>query len=358
MSDRTRRLPQPVRSVLVLTKHNFMGDTIVSIPMLRAARQVFPGAKITLLTGKAAMGALQHCPYVDTIVPYAPRDNEYSPLKLRAKLRTVGGRPDVCLVADRSFRSAAIAVLMRGRVRAGFDTEGRGFLLNRPVPYRTDAHEAECCLDILRAVAPEGKDSPPYDASLELWATDEERSQGAAALTERGVDLASGVPLVGIQPGASYPAKQWPAEKFAEVADALTARGARIVLIGQGDAEKESAARMTQAMHGAAPVDLINATKLRVTMGVLPHLSLFIGNDTGVNHMAAGLGVPTIGLFGPTLAYKWGNEGPHNKVLTAPDGELSRLEAAPVIEAANELLGRSGGKRSDVSASLAVGGRR
>lgn len=333
------QLPRPVRSVLVVTKHKFMGDTIVAVPMLRAAHRVFPDAHVTLLTGEQAAIALENCPFVHEFVCYAPRDGKFQPLKLRAKLRAAAGRPDLCLIADRSFRSAMIALLAGGRVRAGFDTEGRGFLLNRPVPYRTDTHEAECCLDILRAVAPDGGDTLPYDAAPQLWTTEAERKRGGEALHQHNVAPGSDLsPLVGVQPGASYAEKQWPAERFAEVADSLTALGARIVLIGAGEREKEAARMMKAAMRGPQPADLTGATRLRDTMGVLTHLSLFIGNDTGVNHIAASLGVPTVGLFGPTSARKWGNAGPRGQVIAAPDDTLSHLPTAPVLEAASVLL--------------------
>jgi heptosyltransferase III len=103
---------------------------------------------------------------------------------------------------------------------------------------------------------------------------------------------------------------------------------------------------MRQAMRGIPAIDLTSQTNLRETMGVLANLSLFIGNDTGINHIAASLGVPTIGLFGATSAVKWGNVGPQNKVLTAPDGDLTRLEVGPVLELARHLL------RTGVAVSL------
>lgn len=338
MTSRQNPYLQPVRSVLVVTKHNFMGDTIVAVPLLRAARRTFPEATIALLTGHRAKDALAGCPYVNHIECYDPRCRDFSSLKLGSRLRRVlGGRPDLCLIADRSFRSAQIALVAGGRARAGFDSEGRGFLLTHRVPYRPDAPEAECCLDILRVVAPEGQDEPPYDPAPELWATPAERERGAQILAEQGLHPGE-APIVGIQPGASYPAKQWRSDGFAEVADAVSAQGARVVLIGYGDREKEAAQALRQAAKGPQPVDMTGATGLRDTMGVLTHLSLFVGNDTGVNHIAASLGVPTVGLFGPTLAQKWGNVSPRNRVLAAPDGDLTRLEIRPVVDTACTLL--------------------
>ncbi len=244
-------------------------------------------------------------------------------------------RPDLCLVANRSFQSALAAVLCGGRVRAGFASEGRGWLLTHRVPYAGDRREVECYLDILRAVAP-APEGEPYDPSPRLWVTDAERARGAELLAGRE---ALGPVLVGLQPGASYAAKQWRLEGFAAVADALAGDGAGIVFLG-GPGEEEAARACRRAMRAPA-VDLTGATTLRETMGVLSHLALFVGNDTGVNHIAAALQVPTVALFGPTSARKWGNTGPKAAVLAAPGGEIARIEAGEVITAARRLLGRA-----------------
>ena len=95
-------------------------------------------------------------------------------------------------------------------------------------------------------------------------------------------------------------------------------------------------------------IDLTGKTRLRETMGVLTHLSLFVGNDTGVNHIAAALGVPTIALFGPTPAHKWGNIGPRSRVIIAPDDDMTRITTPSVVDAALDLLG---GERHAVALS-------
>lgn len=334
--DRTKR----VRSVLVITKHNFMGDTIVATPLLRAIRQVFPEAAITLLTGKQAAQTLLEFPFVDNVVEYDPKRTQKgiaATWRVICDLRQkIGGSPDLCLVADRSVRAAVISLLVRSRLRAGFDTEGRGGLLTHRVPYDGEKRESECCLDILRAVAPEACEGHYFDPMPLLCVTEMERKRGAAILRERE---AIGPLLVGIQPGASYRGKQWSAAHFAEVARALAADGAGIVLLGSGDSERKASRQLREAAGEQIPiVDLTGETSMRETMGVLTHLSLFIGNDTGVSHIAASLKTATVSLFGPTLSEKWGEASPRNLVLAAPDGKLSKLEVAPVLAAARSLL--------------------
>jgi ADP-heptose:LPS heptosyltransferase len=105
---------------------------------------------------------------VDTFERYNPRGGEKNILnfvRFAVQMRRTT-RPDVCLVADRSFRSAVLAVLCGAKVRAGYDSEGRGKLLTHPIRYNPDRSEIECHLDILRALAPDNSD--PYDSCARL----------------------------------------------------------------------------------------------------------------------------------------------------------------------------------------------
>jgi ADP-heptose:LPS heptosyltransferase len=210
-------------------------------------------------------------------------------------------------------------------------------LLTHRVAYRPDQPETECILDVLRAVAPD-EPSRPYDSRPALCLTDSEHARGRAILAEKGASFSL---LIGVQPGANYAAKQWEARKFAQVAEALATEnpGAAIVLLGKGKTEADAARALRHALPPTVNViDLTDATGLRETMAVLGQLRLFIGNDTGVNHLAAALGVPTVGLFGPTSAQKWGNTARIGVVVAAPDGDLGGLSVAPVLDAARLLL--------------------
>lgn len=337
--DQRIRNPQNIpRSVLVITKHHFMGDAIVTVPLLRATRQVLGDkTRISVLTGAAAATVLDGCPYTDKIVAYNPKVDRGYLRQVRFLREVEETRPEMCLVVDRSFRSAVLAATTRANVRAGFAVEYRSMLLTHPVAYKMDRREIECCLDILRAVVPDGPGPDRYDPTPELWISETERAQGRRLLESIG---ATGFPtLIGIQPGATFAIKQWDTDRFAAVADALVAdRETAIVLIG-GKKETETAKRMCELVSSQTPIfDLTGTTNLRETMGLLAHMSLFISNDTGVAHIAAGLQTPIVTLFGSTIAHKWGNYGPYNAVIRAEGNDLSRLPAEQVTLAATRIL--------------------
>ena len=115
MSRPTAPEPASVRSVLVLTKWRYMGDTVVAVPLLSGVRRAFPAARVALLTGPSAAVILENCPHLDRIIAYDPYRANRGPLALVRQWRTIRRevRPDLCLVANRSFRSALIALFSR-----------------------------------------------------------------------------------------------------------------------------------------------------------------------------------------------------------------------------------------------------
>ena len=326
-----------IQRILIATKFRFIGDTLLAIPIFRAARAQWPHAHIALLTGKNARLLLQNNPYLDEIIEFDPysRDRGTGPyLRLVRRLRR--GRFDLCLALNRSFHSALTPWLAGARVRAGFKSEGRGPLLNRRVDYDREKSEIACYFDVLRAVAPEA----PVNPALELWVSDAERQAVAARLRAALGEECSRLRLIGIQPGASIPGKRWPPERFAAVADALAADDpqARIILVGGPDEAEAAQAMLARCAPEtqARTVNFAGAFDLRGSLAVISRLRLFLGNDTAVMHSAVALGIPTVALFGPTNPRKWGNYGPCHRVLEAPGGVDGGAGVGP---------GRRGGAR-------------
>ena len=315
---RASSLP-PVGSVLILTKHRYIGDTIVATPLLHAVRRAFPGARVRLATGAAAACVLRGCPDVDEILtsPICPVGTDR---RFRAGLRQMldlrrRDRPDLCLIADRAFGAALAACAAGGRVRSGFDTEGRGCLLTHRVAYGGTRHETELCLDLLRAVAPASVDAP---AGLpRLTVTEEEIDAAWARLAER--HITPDTLLIGMQPGSKdRVTREWGAERFAAVADGLADQfGARILLLGTAD-ERVVAQRVADAMRTPPPLILSGETGIREALALVACCRLWIANDGGLLHAAVALGRPTVGVFAAAKVARWGYNTPRNRTLFAP----------------------------------------
>jgi heptosyltransferase III len=153
-------------------------------------------------------------------------------------------------------------------------------------------------------------DPPP---APRLW-TAPRHDQAAAAL------LPPGGPVLAIGPAANWRGKQWRAERFAELALRLTAAGAplagaRVAVLAAAH-ERTQAAPLLAALPPARRIDLVGRVDLLTAASVLRRAALFVGNDTGIMHIAAAMGTPTLGLFGPSLPEHYAPWGPHTAVAS------------------------------------------
>lgn len=138
--------------------------------------------------------------------------------------------------------------------------------------------------------------------------------------------------FLAIHPGSGAAAKNWPAERFARLASSRTAGGGRWLLVA-GPADREAVASL-QRVPGAVVAECLPS---RVLGAVLSAAGLYVGNDSGVSHLAAAAGAPTLALFGPTDPVSWAPRGPLVATLRSPDGTMAGLHSAAVEQAAADL---------------------
>lgn len=328
-------LHRPIKRILVTTKYRFIGDTVLSVPLVRAAANHWPEAQITFLTGGLACELLQNCPYIaDTVEfdPYRKADQGIGPyLRLLANLRR--RRFDLALILNRSFHGALTAALAGVKHRASWaGFQQRDLLLHDLCCYDPNRSEIECYLDVARAVAP----AISTDPRLELWVSAKERAGVPAVVRHAKV-------AVGLQPGSRHAEKCWPPEQYAALAGELlrTNPSMRILLLGGPEERAESAAVLASGPPELRSriIDLTGTLSLRETLATITYLTLFVGNDTAIRHAAMALDVPTIALFGPTSAEKWGNSmPPRHQVLVSRSASMAGIALGDVLGAAREVL--------------------
>ncbi|MGV3614997.1 MAG: glycosyltransferase family 9 protein [Fimbriimonas sp.] len=287
-------------------------------PLLDALSTRYP--RIATLTAPFVQPVLWHPKRWADPFPLRKDRTPWAVMRHARELRAEGF--GTCVLLNRSFRAALVARLAGIPRRVGHATEGRTFLLTHPVPFDEEKFEAYCSLDLARALGIDAPDVRPRLAITE-------------AEIERGRELrADG--SVGLQPGARFPEKQLPEAVLVEVARRLQREGRRLVLVGgkeeQSDAER-LAAQLTEPV-----VDLVGRTSLRETLGVLAGLHAMVGADTGVMHLAAGVGCPTVTVFGPTPAQKWGHAYSPHRVLRAPEGKMANISAEAIAAGLSEVL--------------------
>jgi heptosyltransferase-2 len=187
-----------------------------------------------------------------------------------------------------------------------------------PLPAPGAGHAAEWLARPLGLLGVARGEDPPV-----LEATAEERERAAAVLGQ--------LPrlFLAVHPGSGSPAKSWPADRFARVLDAL---GPEAFLLVEGPADAEPAARL-RARGGAVTARL----SARVLGAVLARSAVYVGNDSGVTHLAAAWGAPTVALFGPTDPRVWAPLGPRVTVVRAPGGRMQDLAVEEVTAAVTAL---------------------
>jgi heptosyltransferase-3 len=164
----------------------------------------------------------------------------------------------------------------------------------------------------------------------------------AAADVGRAASLLDG-PVIGLGPTANWDGKIWPAERFVAVFQALAVSlpGARAaVFAGPGAAERALAEPVLAALPGA--VDLVGSLTLPEVAACLQRCVLFIGNDSGLMHISAAAGTPTVGLFGRSRAEEYAPAGLRTVVTVAPGpagaAPMEGLSVDAVLAAARTLL--------------------
>jgi len=304
---------------LFLSLKAYLGDAVMTAPL------------VDVLTREYLHVAALTAPFVQPVLWSPNRDLEFLPGRrdrspwavVRHAVELRRHRFDVGVLLNRSFRAALVARLAGIPRRVGHASEGRQALLTDPVPFDEEKFEAYCSLDLARALGLNAPDERPR-----LVLTDVEREVGDSLRRDGAV---------GLQPGARFPEKQLPADVLLEVAQRLQGQGRRLVLLG-GKEEQGDASNLA-AKLGAPVIDLVGRTSIRETLGVLAGLQAMVGADTGVMHLAAGVGCPTVTVFGPTPAKKWGHAYEPHRVLLAPEGQMVNVRAEPILRAVAEVLG-------------------
>uniref|UniRef100_UPI0040575EF6 glycosyltransferase family 9 protein n=1 Tax=Candidatus Electronema sp. TaxID=2698783 RepID=UPI0040575EF6 len=285
--------PETVRSILLI-RTAYIGDVIMTLPMLRPLKERFPESRITVLTALGAAPLLQGHPYADEVVTFAPfwfyRSANFADYLrfIRAFRRR---QFDLVIEARGDIRDILLlAAPLRSRFKVSYGIGGGAYLLTHVVPYPGLRHKVEYHLDICRFL---GCPDKPLDWGLHLTA--EEQTQARQLLERLGV---SG-PFLCAHPGSRLPLKTWPEERCAALYDLLLERfGLPLLLLGGAD-DQARIERIMAMMRGKA-VSLAGRTSLREMAAVLQKASLFVCNDSAPMHLAAALNTPTVALFGPS----------------------------------------------------------
>jgi len=293
---------------ILIRATNWVGDAVMSMPAVRAVREAFPGAHLTVLARAAVADLYRREGAIDGVMLHNGDRREAA-----AELRRESY--DCAILLPNSFDAALTAWLARIPRRIGYSRDGRGWLLTEairpPEPGEIPRHERFYYLELLRRAGIIHE--YPACADIRLDGREAARAAGFEALREAGV----AAPVLGISPGAAYgDAKRWLPERFAETA-VLVARtcAASVALFGAA-AERPLCESVAEAIRadGLVVHNFAGETTLRQFIDLAAGCRLFLTNDSGAMHIASALGVPTVTVFGAT-----------DDTTTGPTGNRARV---------------------------------
>ncbi|TCL75218.1 heptosyltransferase-3 [Hydrogenispora ethanolica] len=268
-----RKLPTQYNKIVIFCLSP-LGDTLFATPAIRALKENLPRARIVVIASPSASEVLQHNPYQISVLRCA---DQWQLLKAMNMIRRENYDLAISFTHFGSYFTKYCAASCRGDF---FSIAGQ-----------TEQPVIQLCLDILRELGLKtGSDR------TEFWFEDADRLKVDRFLESIGCLGAR--PLVAVHCGGHYfIRKRWPAEKFVELLLELRLSGVEVALIG-GTEDVANSLAIQALVPGV--INAAGALRLSQTAALMERCELFIGNDSGPLHLAAAVGVPTIGLYGPT----------------------------------------------------------
>ncbi|WP_300456962.1 lipopolysaccharide heptosyltransferase II [Desulfobacula sp.] len=303
-------------ATIMIRAANWVGDAIMTTPVIRAVRKNFPRAQISVLAKPWVIPVYAHNPNVDRILVYDAHHRHkkgVGTLRLARELRAC--RFDLAILMQNAFEAGLLSFLAGITERVGFNTDGRGILLNKGIklnPALKKGHLIDYYIGILKGVslADDGRE-------LDLFLSDADRAFAAHFLEREQFDLSK--PVMGINPGATGgTAKRWFPERYARVCKQLAEKFKVKLLIFGGPADTALGEYIAGRSNGAC-INIAGKTSLGQAFALIETCSLFITNDSGLMHAAAALNVNQVAVIGST-----------DYVATSPSNENSVMVRVPV----------------------------
>lgn len=292
------RLKDSSRAHILIRAANWVGDAVMTTPVIRAVRTNFPLARITVLAKPWVVPVYQNNPHIDQVMIY---DNDgrhkmgIGTLRLAKDMKIQ--KFDLAILMQNAFEAALLAFLARIPERLGYNTDARGLLLNRCVkmdPALKKGHLIDYYLAILSSAGLEtaGRD-------LELYPDPRDRAWARHFLDEQALS-GPGRPVLGINPGATGgTAKRWFPKRYAQLAAELSARHQTRVIIFGAPADRALGDEISAMTQGAC-INMAGQTSLSKAFALIGALDLFVTNDSGLMHAAAAQNVNQVAVIGST----------------------------------------------------------
>ena len=306
---KNKRLARKEIKEILVIRTAYVGDVVMTMPMLKPLKETYPHARITFLTGTVSKELLLDNPYVDSVITYDafwfyPKARKKDYLKF---LKTLRSRSyDLTIEARGDIRDLLFLVYMsRSMYRMSFNVGGGGFLLTHVVPFdRALKHRVDVHMDIIKFL---GGKPGEIDWGLHPTMDEVQRAESLIGKHEGGL-------IIGVHAGGRKGLKCWSSERYSELVRHISKEiGAKVVFTGYVE-EKELICEIIKKA-GCEAVNLAGSTDMRTLVALIGAFDAFITNDSAPLHIASAMGTPTVAIFGPSKSKETGPYGNIHRVV-------------------------------------------
>ena len=337
---------------ILVTRTDRLGDVVLSTPVIRVLRKLYPGSYIAMMVRPQNKGVVANNPHLDEVIVYDKYGFNRSLLStVKFALDLKAKKFDTAIALHPTNRTHLMLFIAGIPVRIGYDRK-MGYLLTKRIRHekqKGEKHEADLNLELLEKAgfSVEDADNRPY-----IITSGNDKRMIDSVWKDRQL----GDNVIALHVGASCPSKRWPAERFAELADRLADKHRMDIVLVGGDETEQFSREVTRNAKNKV-TDITGTLIVSELAEMLSRCKLFISNDSGPVHVAVAVGTPVVSIFGrksPGLSpRRWGPLGDRDVVLHKDVGcdiclahncnkDFACLKAITVdeaFEAASSLLG-------------------
>jgi len=293
-------------SRLLVRLPNWVGDIMMALPAIRSLRATFPEARLIGMARPEHLELARRIDALDEVMPAPPRRSRG---RLRAMANTIGElrakHLDAAVLFAPSFEAALTVRLAGVPIRVGHATDRRAIMLNRAVAVRK-VHQSDVFQDVVSELGGEPTDS---GGGLQLADVDRRFADDLLGTAVRRSDARP----VFLNPASTKTPRAWASDRFRILADRLADRFPETLLLVHDRHPFDCPA----GWPTSDSIRTVSGASLIELAGVIERCSLYVGNDSGPIHLAAALGVPTVGIYGPT-----------SPTLTSPRGAIGAVHVS------------------------------
>jgi len=302
---------------IIIRGTNWIGDAVMTLPAIAAIRSLFPDSQLDVLARNWSSPVYKYSKHTDNIIEFErPKGLPTFAIISRIAKKIRGNGYELAIAFPNSFESALIFKIAGIPKTYGYNTDFRSVILSRAVDlpgYKGTKHEVFYYLNLVEKVFGKKWKEGSLAPEPVLHIPQDEQNRARGLLKKNGWNGKSR--LLGLNPGAAFgPAKCWPAEKYRELAVALTQTFPDSTIVVFGTEREREAGEEICVPLGKRAINLCGRTALDEAICTISVLDLMVSNDSGLMHVAAACQVPLVALFGST-----------NPVTTGPFSKQARV---------------------------------